>query len=115
LADRQQHRPDQLSGGQQQRVAIARALVAEPTLILADEPTGNLDSLAADQIAALLGRVSREWGRTVLMVTHDPRIAAQADRIVFLKDGRVVDQTILEPRGEGNIEIVADALKRLSA
>ena len=115
LGGRQLHRPDQLSGGQQQRVAIARALVAEPTLVLADEPTGNLDSLAADQIAALLGRVSREWGRTVLMVTHDPRIAAQADRIVFLKDGRVVDQTVLERRGEGNIEIVADALKRLSA
>jgi len=115
LGGRQLHRPDQLSGGQQQRVAIARALVAEPTLVLADEPTGNLDSLAADQIAALLGRVSREWGRTVLMVTHDPRIAAQADRIVFLKDGRVVDQTVLERRGEGNIEIVADALKRLTA
>ncbi len=115
LGGRQLHRPDQLSGGQQQRVAIARALVAEPSLILADEPTGNLDSLAADQIAALLGRVSREWGRTVLMVTHDPRIAAQADRIVFLKDGRVVDQTILERRGQANIEIVADAMKRLSA
>ena len=115
LGGRQLHRPDQLSGGQQQRVAIARALVAEPTLVLADEPTGNLDSLAADQIAALLGRVSREWGRTVLMVTHDPRIAAQADRIVFLKDGRVVDQTVLERRGERNIEIVADALKRLTA
>jgi putative ABC transport system ATP-binding protein len=115
LGDRLQHRPDQLSGGQQQRVAIARALVAEPSLILADEPTGNLDSLAADQIAALLGRVSREWGRTVLMVTHDPRLAAQADRIVFLRDGRVVDQTILERRDEGNIEIVTDAMKRLTA
>jgi putative ABC transport system ATP-binding protein len=115
LADRRGHRPDQLSGGEQQRVAIARALVAEPTLILADEPTGNLDSLAADQIAALLGRVSREWGRTVLIVTHDPRIAAQADRIVFLKDGRIVDQTILERRDPANIELVADAMKRLSA
>ena len=115
LGDRLHHRPDQLSGGQQQRVAIARALVADPSLVLADEPTGNLDSLAADQIAALLSRVSRQWGRTVLMVTHDPRIAAQADRIVFLKDGHVVDQTILERRDEGNIEIVADAMKRLTA
>jgi putative ABC transport system ATP-binding protein len=107
--------PDELSGGEQQRVAIARALLNDPAIVLADEPTGNLDSLAADQIAALLSRVSRQWGRTVLMVTHDPRIAAQADRIVFLKDGRVVDQTILERRDEGNIEIVADAMKRLTA
>jgi len=113
LADRLQHRPDQLSGGQQQRVAIARALVAEPSLILADEPTGNLDSLAGDQIAALLGRVSNEWGRTVLMVTHDPRIAAQADRILFLKDGRVVDETVLESTDGRNAEIVADHMKRL--
>ena len=114
MGDRLQHRPDQLSGGQQQRVAIARALVADPALILADEPTGNLDSLAADQIAALLGRVSREWGRTVLMVSHDPRIAAHADRIVFLKDGKAVDQTVLEPKGGRNAELVADQMKRLA-
>jgi len=93
--NRQANRPDQLSGGQQQRVAIARALVAEPTLILADEPTGNLDSRAGDEIAHLLRQVADEWGRAVLMVTHDPRIAAYADRIVFLKDGRVVDDTRL--------------------
>ena len=93
--NRQANRPDQLSGGQQQRVAIARALVAEPTLILADEPTGNLDSRAGDEIARLLRQVADEWGRAVLMVTHDPRIAAYADRIVFLKDGRVVDETRL--------------------
>ena len=89
------HRPDQLSGGQQQRVAIARALVAEPALILADEPTGNLDTRAADEIAALLKLVAGEWGRSVVMVTHDPRIAAYADRIVFLKDGKVIDDTRL--------------------
>jgi putative ABC transport system ATP-binding protein len=93
--NRQANRPDQLSGGQQQRVAIARALVAEPTLVLADEPTGNLDSRAGDEIARLLRQVADEWGRAVLMVTHDPRIAAYADRIVFLKDGRVVDETRL--------------------
>ena len=93
--NRQANRPDQLSGGQQQRVAIARALVAEPTLILADEPTGNLDSRAGDEIAHLLRQVADEWGRAVLLVTHDPRIAAYADRIVFLKDGRVVDDTRL--------------------
>jgi putative ABC transport system ATP-binding protein len=96
LDNRQASRPDQLSGGQQQRVAVARALVAEPTLILADEPTGNLDSRAGEEIARLLRQVADEWGRSVLMVTHDPRIAAYADRIIFLKDGRVVDETLLE-------------------
>ena len=96
LADRLANRPDQLSGGQQQRVAIARALVAEPALVLADEPTGNLDSRASDEIAVLLRQVADTWGRAVLMVTHDPRIAAYADRIVFLKDGRIVDETKLD-------------------
>jgi putative ABC transport system ATP-binding protein len=96
LADRERHRPGQLSGGQQQRVAIARALIADPALMLADEPTGNLDTRASDEIAALLRRVSREWGRAVVMVTHDPRIAAYADRIVFLKDGSIVDEKKLD-------------------
>jgi putative ABC transport system ATP-binding protein len=96
LGDRLSSRPDQLSGGQQQRVAVARALAAEPALVLADEPTGNLDTRSADGIAALLRRVSKEYGRAVVMVTHDPRIAAYADRIVFLKDGRVSDQTVLQ-------------------
>jgi putative ABC transport system ATP-binding protein len=95
MADRLAHLPSQLSGGQQQRVALARALVAEPRLILADEPTGNLDTRAADEIVDLLRRVAGESGRAVLMVTHDPRLAAYADRIVFLKDGRVVDETRL--------------------
>jgi putative ABC transport system ATP-binding protein len=100
LADRLHNRPDQLSGGQQQRVAVARALVAEPKLVLADEPTGNLDSRASEEIAALLRQVADAWGRAVLMVTHDPRIAAYADRIVFLKDGAIVDETHLNPDGE---------------
>jgi putative ABC transport system ATP-binding protein len=98
LGDRLTSRPDQLSGGQQQRVAVARALAAEPVLVLADEPTGNLDTRSADGIAALLRQVSKEFGRAVVMVTHDPRIAAYADRIVFLKDGRIADQTVLETR-----------------
>ena len=98
LADRLTNRPDELSGGQQQRVAVARALVAEPALVLADEPTGNLDTKASDEIAALLRQVSKEFGRAVIMVTHDPRIAAYADRIIFLKDGRIADETILERR-----------------
>lgn len=96
LGDRLSHRPDQLSGGQQQRVAIARALVAEPAIILADEPTGNIDTKSSDEIAALLRQVSKEFGRAVVMVTHDPRIAAYADRIIFLKDGRVAEETVLE-------------------
>jgi putative ABC transport system ATP-binding protein len=98
LGDRLNHRPDQLSGGQQQRVAIARALVAEPQLILADEPTGNLDTKSSDEIAGLLRQVSKEYGRAVIMVTHDPRIAAYADRIIFLKDGKVIEETILEKK-----------------
>jgi putative ABC transport system ATP-binding protein len=95
LDNRLTSHPDQLSAGQQQRVAIARALVADPTLVLADEPTGNLDSRSADDVASLLRKVADEWNRTVLMVTHDPRIAAYADRIIFLKDGEVEDDTWL--------------------
>jgi len=95
LGDRLQHRPSELSGGQQQRVAIARALAHEPLLILADEPTGNLDSRAGDEVVGLLRQIASDWGRSVMMVTHDPRMAAYADRIIFLKDGRIVDQTKL--------------------
>jgi putative ABC transport system ATP-binding protein len=95
LGERLTSRPDQLSGGQQQRVAVARALVAEPALVLADEPTGNLDTRSGDEIASLLRHVSKDYGRTVIMVTHDPRIAAYADRIIFLKDGKVIDDTRL--------------------
>ncbi|HSN94038.1 MAG TPA: ABC transporter ATP-binding protein [Anaerolineaceae bacterium] len=95
LSDRTLNRPDQLSGGQQQRVAIARALVAEPKLVLADEPTGNLDTHASEEIAGLLRQISRDWKRTVVMVTHDPRLAAYADRIIFLKDGKVLDDQAL--------------------
>lgn len=94
LGERLHSRPDQLSGGQQQRVAVARALVAEPKLVLADEPTGNLDSAASDEIAVLLRQVADEWGRAVVMVTHDPHIAAYADRIVYLKDGRIAGQEL---------------------
>jgi len=93
LAQRLASRPDQLSAGQQQRVAIARALITDPVLVLADEPTGNLDTKSADEIAGLLEQVAKTWGRAVLMVTHDPRIAGYADRIVFLKDGRIENET----------------------
>lgn len=114
LGDRLHYRPDQLSGGQQQRVAIARALVAEPDLILADEPTGNLDSRAGDEIAALLRRIASDWGRTVLLVSHDPRIAAHADRILFLKDGRIVDEARLSGDGrQGEAEALHERMQAL--
>ncbi len=112
LSDRLTHRPDQLSGGQQQRVAIARALVGEPALILADEPTGNLDTRASTEIVALLRRVSETWGRAVIMVTHDPSIAAYSNRIVFLKDGVVVDETRLAGN-DGNPQAVKERLGAL--
>ncbi len=111
LGERLMSRPDQLSGGQQQRVAIARALVAEPALILADEPTGNLDWRASDEIAALLRQVADEWGRAVIMVTHDPRIAAYADRIVFLRDGSIVEETRLGAQRAENTDWVNGRLK----
>ena len=89
--DRLSNRPDQLSGGQQQRVAVARALVAEPALVLADEPTGNLDSRASAEIASLLRQIADDWGRAVVIVTHDADVAARADRMIYLRDGRVVE------------------------
>ncbi len=114
LGARLNNRPDQLSAGQQQRVAVARALITDPMLVLADEPTGNLDSRASDEIAALLQQVAKEWGRAVLMVTHDPRIAAYADRIVFLKDGKIVNETHLDAKNEGNKELVANGLRAIA-
>jgi putative ABC transport system ATP-binding protein len=90
IADRRSHRPAQLSGGQQQRVALARALVTRPKVIFADEPTGNLDSASSDEVLTLLRRSVDELGQTTVMVTHDPRAAAMADRILFLADGRIV-------------------------
>ena len=90
LADRMRYRVTNLSGGQQQRVAIARALVHRPRVVLADEPTGNLDTASSDEVFALMRRFNRELGTTFLVVTHDPRIAARCDRVIELVDGRVV-------------------------
>jgi putative ABC transport system ATP-binding protein len=91
LASRLRHRPTELSGGQQQRVAIARALAGRPEIIFADEPTGNLDSAAGAEVLDLLRRCVREFGQTIVMVTHDPVAACYADRVVFLADGRIAD------------------------
>jgi lipoprotein-releasing system ATP-binding protein len=97
LKDRAEALPSQLSGGQQQRVAVARALIHEPALVLADEPTGNLDTTTADEIFALLRRFNRERGSSFLIVTHDRRLAERCDRIVSLVDGRIVDDERLGP------------------
>jgi putative ABC transport system ATP-binding protein len=92
IGDRLSHRPTELSGGQQQRVACARALIGRPDLIFADEPTGNLDSKASGEMLAFLRRSVTEFGQTIVMVTHDPRGAAYADRVLFLADGDVVGE-----------------------
>ncbi|RCK73834.1 MAG: Cell division transporter, ATP-binding protein FtsE [Anaerolineae bacterium] len=92
LHGRENHRPDQLSGGQQQRVAIARAFVNQPQVVLADEPTGNLDSRSGKGILELLQSVCKELCTTIVMVTHDPKAASYADRVVFLKDGEIVNE-----------------------
>jgi putative ABC transport system ATP-binding protein len=93
IADRRSHRPAELSGGQQQRVAIARALISKPAVVFADEPTGNLDSSSSTQVLELLRRSVDELGRTVVVVTHDPRVASYADRVVLLVDGKVATDT----------------------
>ncbi|MFE4252175.1 ABC transporter ATP-binding protein [Streptomyces sp. NPDC056910] len=92
LSDRLAHRPSELSGGQQQRVAVARALASRPEIIFGDEPTGNLDSRSGAEVLGFLRNSVRELGQTVVMVTHDPVAAAYADRVIFLADGRVVDE-----------------------
>jgi putative ABC transport system ATP-binding protein len=103
LTDRLSHRPSELSGGQQQRIACARALVGRPDLIFADEPTGNLDSNSSGEVLAFLRTAATEHGQSIVMVTHDPRAAAYADRVVFLADGKVVDE-LLEPTADSVLE-----------
>jgi len=96
LRDRLSHRPSELSGGQQQRVACARALASRPTIVFADEPTGNLDSRSGAEVLGFLRRSVDEFGQTIVMVTHDPGAAGYADRVLFLADGKIVDE-MLEP------------------
>ena len=92
LGDRLKHRPSELSGGQQQRVACARALASRPTIVFADEPTGNLDSKSGAEVLGFLRKSVDEFGQTIVMVTHDPNAASYADRVIFLADGHVVDE-----------------------
>lgn len=112
LSARKSHRPSELSGGEQQRVTIARALVNDPTIILGDEPTGNLDSKTSDEVVSLLRQVVDSLGRTMVIVTHDPRVAAHADRIVFLKDGQIVDENRL--KGYGNADQIREQLGKVA-
>src|SRR6266487_3550988 len=108
LEDRLKHRPTELSGGQQQRVACARAMVARPEVIFADEPTGNLDSRSGIEVLSFLRNSVRQYGQTIVMVTHDPNAAAYADRVIFLADGAVVDE-LRDPTAEA----VLDTMKSL--
>jgi putative ABC transport system ATP-binding protein len=112
LAERNTHRPAELSGGQQQRVALARALVTSPALVLGDEPTGNLDSRSSDEVVQLLRQTVDELHQTLILVTHDPRIAAYADRIIFLKDGQIVDENRL--KGQGNADTIRENLAKVA-
>ncbi len=110
LSERAHHYPVQLSGGEQQRVALARAFAVRPALILADEPTGNLDTATGEQVVGLMLRLVREQGTTMVLVTHDPDLAARADRIVHLRDGRIVrdEPTAAAPPAEGATPGTAD-------
>jgi putative ABC transport system ATP-binding protein len=109
LQDRRSHRPAELSGGQQQRVAIARALVSQPTVVFADEPTGNLDSKTSDEILALLHEAVENYGQTMVMVTHEARAAAIADRVLFLADGQIVRDL-----GAGTEEQILQTIKEVT-
>ncbi|TWF98210.1 ABC transporter ATP-binding protein [Kitasatospora viridis] len=110
LSGRLSHRPSQLSGGQQQRVACARALASRPEIVFADEPTGNLDSRSGAEILSFLRNSVRELGQTVVMVTHDPVAASYADRVVFLADGRIVDELVAP-----TADAVLDRMRRFDA
>ena len=112
LDDRASHLPDQLSGGQQQRVAIARAFANQPEIVLADEPTGNLESRSGTSILELLRKACRELNATIVMVTHDPRAASYADRVVFLKDGQIVHRL---DNGAGEVGISVNKIVEVMA
>jgi putative ABC transport system ATP-binding protein len=116
LSERRHHKPDQLSGGQQQRVAIARALITDPDIVLADEPTGNLDSKSGKAILELLRHSCDELGHTIVMVTHDAYAASFADRVVFLKDGRLVRQLHRSEVKDGTVmQAIMDVMGHLES
>jgi putative ABC transport system ATP-binding protein len=117
LSERRHHKPDQLSGGEQQRVALARALVTEPAIVLADEPTGNLDSKTGTLIMELLQRSCQELEQALIAVTHDARAATYADRVVFLRDGKIVKEICFEKQQEmpERLSLVVKALEALEA
>ena len=117
LAERRQHKPEQLSGGEQQRVALARALITEPTILLADEPTGNLDSKTGIAIMELLRRSRDKLGQTVIVVTHDPRAASYADRVIFLRDGRVASELRFEVKATSsqNLRQIIETMEALES
>ena len=114
LSDRRRHKPEQLSGGEQQRVALARALITEPAILLADEPTGNLDSKTGTAIMDLLRKSCDELKQSIVVVTHDPRAAAYADRVVFLRDGRLDGELAFSPETQ-LAEKLRQILERMSA
>ena len=105
IADRLKHRPDELSGGQQQRVAVARALVSQPEIVFADEPTGNLDSKTGEEVLDFLRTAVEDLGQTMVMVTHDAGAAARAHRVLFLADGRIVDEMV-EPTSDRILDYI---------
>ena len=111
LGDRLDHRPSELSGGQQQRVAVARALASDPTIVFADEPTGNLDSSTSAEILSFMRNATREMGQTIVMVTHDPSAAAYANRVLFLADGQIVDD-LATPGEEQILAAMKEATQR---
>ena len=108
IAHRRKHLPGEMSGGEQQRVAVARALISRPAVVFADEPTGNLDSVSSQEILSLLRHAVDEFGQTIVMVTHDPRAAAVADRVLFLADGQIEQDA-----GHMEVEEILDHLKTL--
>jgi putative ABC transport system ATP-binding protein len=115
LRERRHHRPDQLSGGEQQRVAMARALITSPAILLADEPTGNLDSKSGRAIMDLLRRSCSELHQSIIVVTHDPKAAAYADRVVFLRDGHVIQEIIQDQAApfSQHLRLVIEAMELL--
>lgn len=117
LFERRHHRPDQLSGGEQQRVALARALVTRPAILLADEPTGNLDTKTGTEMMQLLRESAKDLGQTIVMVTHDSKAAAYADRVIFLRDGKITEEAVLTDIKDSAVRLhqIISTLERLES